>query len=187
VVLAGVGGQGILLGSEIIAAAALLAGFEVKTNEVHGMAQRGGSVIAQIRFGREVFSPLVPESSARVLASLEKVEALRFYRFLAPDGVAVVSNQEIIPVTVSGGKAVYPGDADQRLERVFPRLLCVDALDIAERLGSPRSANVVVIGALSGYLNLEQDIWEKALRLRIKPQFLDVNLRAFAAGQELAR
>jgi len=187
VVLAGVGGQGVLLGSEIIAEAALLAGFEVKTNEVHGMAQRGGSVIAQIRFGRQVFSPLVPAGRARVLASLEKIEALRFHRFLAPEGVAVVSRQEIIPVTVSGGTAVYPEDADQRLQRLFPRLLGVDALGIAERLGSPRSANVVVIGALSAYLNLEQDIWQQALRSRVKPQFLDVNLRAFAAGQKLAR
>jgi len=187
VVLVGVGGQGILLGSEIIAEAALLAGFEVKTNEVHGMAQRGGSVIAQIRYGREVFGPLVPEGSAQVLASLEKIEALRFYRFLAPDGVAVVSSQEIVPVTVSAGKASYPLDADQRLEKLFHRLLCVDALKVADDLGSPRSANVVILGALSGYLNLDKDIWEEALRLRVKPQFLEVNLRAFAAGRDLAR
>ena len=149
--------------------------------------QRGGSVIAQIRYGREVFGPLVPVGSAQVLASLEKIEALRFHRFLAPDGVAVVSKQEIVPVTVSGGRATYPQDADQRLERVFPRLLCVDALEIAGRLGSPRSANVVVLGALSGYLALDNAIWEAAMRLRVKPQFLDVNLQAFAAGQELAR
>ena len=186
VVLVGVGGQGILLASEIIAEAALLAGFEVKTNEVHGMAQRGGSVIAQIRYGKEVFGPLVPERSAQILASLEKIEALRFHHFLAPDGVAVVSSQEIVPVTVSAGKASYPPDADQRLKRLFPQLLCVEALEIANRLGSPRSANVVVLGALSGWLNLENSIWDEALRLRVKPQFLEVNLRAFAAGRELA-
>jgi indolepyruvate ferredoxin oxidoreductase beta subunit len=186
VVLAGVGGQGILLGSEIIAESALLSGYEVKTNEVHGMAQRGGSVIAQIRFGKEVFGPLVPEGTATVLASLEKIEALRYHRYLAPDGVAVVSTQEIVPVTVSSGKATYPQDADKRLERLFPRLLCVDAIAVANRLGSPRSANAVILGAISNYLKLENDIWEAALRRRVKPQFLEVNLQAFAEGRKLA-
>ncbi len=187
VVLVGVGGQGILLGSEIIAEAALLSGYEVKTNEVHGMAQRGGSVIAQIRFGSEVFGPLVPEGTAQILASLEKIEALRFYRYLAPNGVTVVSTQEIVPVTVSAGKAAYPQDAEKRLEHIFPRLLCVDALAMANRLDSPRSANVVILGAVSNFLKLENDIWEEALRRRVKPQFLEVNLQAFKQGRELAQ
>jgi len=186
VVLAGVGGQGILLASEIIAEAALLAGLAVKTNEVHGMAQRGGSVIAQIRFGKEVFSPLVSEGTARVLGALEKVEGLRHHRYLAADGMAVVSRQEIIPVSVSSGQAVYPTDADQRLEKLFPRLLLVDALGIASGLGSPRSTNVVIVGALSHYLSLNTEFWEEALRRRIKPALVEVNLRAFAAGKVLA-
>lgn len=186
VVLAGVGGQGILLASEIIAEAALLSGLEVKTNEVHGMAQRGGSVIAQIRFGREVFSPLVPEGTAQVLAALEKVEALRYHRHLAPDGMAIVSTQEIIPVSVSSGQAVYPADADERLKKLFPRLLLVDPLKIATELGSPRSTNVIIVGALSHCLSLDSGIWNEALRRRIKPALVEVNQRAFAAGRSLA-
>ncbi len=186
VVLAGVGGQGILLASEIIAEAALLSGLEVKTNEVHGMAQRGGSVIAQIRFGREVFSPLVPEGTARVLAALEKVEALRYHDYLAPDGMAVVNAQEIIPVSVSSGRAVYPADVDERLRSLFPRLLCVDALGIATGLGSSRSLNVVIVGALSHYLALDPGAWDGALQKRVKPAWLEVNRKAFAAGRALA-
>ena len=104
IVIVGVGGQGILLGTQVAARAALAAGFDVKTNEVHGMAQRGGSVIAQIRWGAKVYSPLVPDGTARALASLERIEALRFARFLAPDGLAVVSTQAIVPVTASSGR-----------------------------------------------------------------------------------
>ena len=100
IVMAGVGGQGILLATQVAARAALIAGYDVKTNEVHGMAQRGGSVIAQIRFGEKVYSPLVPDGTAQVLASLERIEALRFCHYLAPDGLAVVSSQAIVPVTV---------------------------------------------------------------------------------------
>ena len=185
VALVGVGGQGILLASEIIAEAALLSGLEVKTNEVHGMAQRGGSVIAQIRFGREVHSPLISRGEARVLGALEKIEALRFASCLAPDGVAVVSRQEIVPVTVSSGAAVYPADAEERLQQCFAHLALVDALEIAEGLGSPKSANVVIVGALSRHLPLEEAVWEKALEKRVKPAFLEVNRRAFAAGRAL--
>ena len=115
IVLAGVGGQGILLASEIVARAAMVAGFDVKTNEVHGMAQRGGSVVAQIRYGKEVNSPLVASGSAQVLGSLERIEALRYADYLAPGGLAVVSNQMVVPVSVSSGSASYPGDAEARL------------------------------------------------------------------------
>ncbi len=120
VVIVGVGGQGILLASEVVARAAMYAGFDVKTNEVHGMAQRGGSVIAQIRYGKEVNSPLVALGSARVLGSFEEVEALRWAHYLAPDGLAVVSTSQVIPVTVSSGAATYPSDGDARLKKVLP-------------------------------------------------------------------
>ena len=122
IVLVGVGGQGILLASEIISQAALALGYQVKTNEVHGMAQRGGSVMAQIRYGREVHSPLVAEGTARILGSFEAIEAIRVAHYLAPDGCAVVSSQVIIPVTVSSGTARYPEDVEARLRQVFPRL-----------------------------------------------------------------
>lgn len=184
VVLAGVGGQGILLASEIVARAAMLAGLDVKTNEVHGMAQRGGSVVAQIRFGAEVFSPLVARGTARVLGALERIEALRQFDLVAPDGLAVVSSEMIVPVTVSSGQASYPADAEARLRSAFPRLIYLDAVEIAEQLGNRRAANLVVLGAMAGELGLPDEGWQEAIRGSVKPRHVDVNLRAFAAGKE---
>jgi indolepyruvate ferredoxin oxidoreductase, beta subunit len=182
VVLVGVGGQGILLAAEILAQAALIAGHDVKTNEVHGMAQRGGSIMAQIRFGRKVFSPLVAEGTARVIGSLERIEALRYYRYLAPGGLAVVSSQIIMPVTVSSGLATYPADSEARLRRTFPRLVYLDAADIAASLGNVQAANTVLLGAISSELSLPNDAWQEALHKCINTKFLELNEKAFAAG-----
>ncbi len=185
VVLVGVGGQGILLASEITARAAMMAGLDVKTNEVHGMAQRGGSVIAQIRYGRKVHSPLVAEGTARVLCSLERIEALRYRHYLAPDGLAVVSDQAIVPVTVSMGMATYPDQAEAELRRVFPRLVYVPAVEQAAALGEIRAANVILVGRLSAALDLPLEAWHESLRACVKPRFLDLNLTAFKIGREL--
>ena len=185
IVLAGVGGQGILLASEIVARAAMSAGFDVKTNEVHGMAQRGGSVLAQIRYGREVNSPLVELGTAQVLASLERVEALRYVDYLAPGGLAVVSSQAVVPVTVSSGQATYPEDAEQRIRQFFPRLIYFDAVEIAGRAGNIRASNSVVVGALATGLALPPEAWQAAIRAAVKPKFVEVNLRAFEAGRAL--
>ena len=186
IVLVGVGGQGILLAAQIAARAALIAGHDVKTNEVHGMAQRGGSVVAQIRYGARVFSPLVPVGSARVLLSLERIEALRFADYLAPDGLAVVSSQAIVPVTVSSGQAKYPQDAEERLRRRFSRLAFVDAVAVGEKLCDTRVANVVLLGALSTALSLPQESWEEAIAQCVKPRFVDINRTAFQEGRHLA-
>lgn len=186
IVLVGVGGQGILLSSEILAQAAMLQGYEVKTNEVHGMAQRGGSVMAQIRYGNEVKSPLVPKNAAHILGALEKIEALRYKDYLRPDGLAAVSTQAILPVTVSSGAARYPDDAEAeaRLRRAFPRLVYIDAAKIAKNLGDIRAANIVLLGAISQGLDLPADVWEKAIGLCVKERFLKTNLLAFKAGRD---
>ena len=186
VVLVGVGGQGILLASTIVARAAMLAGHQVKTNEVHGMAQRGGSVIAQIRYGAEVHSPLVTPGEARALGSFERIEALRCAHYLAPGGLAVVSTQAIVPVTVSSGQAVYPADAEARLAAVFPRLVTLDAAAVATRLGDIRAANVVLLGAISAGLDLPADLWREAIRKSVSPKTAAINFDAFDAGRELA-
>jgi len=186
VVLAGVGGQGILLASEIVAQAAVAIGLQVKTNEVHGMAQRGGSVVAQIRFGSEVHSPLVPDGTAKALGSLERIEALRYQSLLAPDGVAIVSDQAIVPVTVSMGAARYPADAEGRLRAAFPRLVYLNALERATELGNPRVANLIVLGAMSAVLDLPAQAWHTAIERCISERHRDVNLRAFAVGREAA-
>jgi len=186
IVLVGVGGQGILLAAQIAARAALIAGHDVKTNEVHGMAQRGGSVVAQIRYGDRVYSPLVPEGSASVLLSLERIEALRFADLLAPDGLAVVSSQAIIPVTVSSGQAAYPADAEERLRRRFPRLVYADAVAVGQELCDTRVANVVLLGAMSTALSLSMEAWAEAIAQCVKPRFVDINRKAFEAGRKLA-
>jgi indolepyruvate ferredoxin oxidoreductase, beta subunit len=186
IVMVGVGGQGILLATQITARAALLSGHDVKTNEVHGMAQRGGSVVAQLRFGIKVFSPLVPEGTASVLASLERIEGLRFARYLAPGGLAVVSSQAIIPVTVSTGQSTYPADGEARLRAAFPRLAYIDALAAAERLGDARAANVILVGAVSTALDLPAESWAEAIAQCVKPAFRELNQRAFDEGRKLA-
>lgn len=188
VVLVGVGGQGILLASAVIAQAALSVGYDVKTYEIHGMAQRGGSVVSQVRYGRKVYSPLVPKGEATVLASLERTEALRYTDYLASGGLAVVSDQVIVPVTVSSGSAKYPEIDEEGLRAFFPNLVYVHAIDRAIELGNARAANVILLGALSTKLdNLDDDAWLGAIRKCVKPKFVDLNLKAFALGRELAR
>lgn len=184
VLLVGVGGQGVLLISSIIAQAAIASGLDVKTNEVHGMAQRGGSVLAQVRFGPKVYSPLVWEGTVDILISLEKVEALRYAHYLKPGGLAVVSTQVIVPVTVSSGKASYPADIDDRLRNVFTRLEMVDAEGIAHRAGSVKAANVVVLGAAARELAQLEPHWQTALAACVPEKHLDLNERAFKAGGE---
>jgi len=183
VVLSGVGGQGILLASEIVAQAAVAAGYDVKTNEVHGMAQRGGSVIAQIRYGKEVFSPLVPKRSAKVLGSLERIECLRYIDYLADDGVAVISDQQIVPVTSSMGGTPYPEVDEALLSKYFSRLVYLQALDMATALGNVKTANIIVLGAISTYLDLPVDAWETAIRKCVKEKFVAVNIEAFQKGR----
>ncbi len=186
VVLAGVGGQGILLASEIVAQAAMLAGHDVKTNEVHGMAQRGGSVIAQIRYGRQVHSPIVQKGTARVLGALEQIEALRYADYLAPGGLVVANLQELIPVTVSMGAAQYPADVPVKLKEQFPRLITVDAAEVAVELGNIRAANVVLLGALSTGLDLPYESWIQSVETCVKAQYQELNLKAFEKGRSLA-
>lgn len=181
--LVGVGGQGILLASDILCHVALLTGKDVKKSEVHGMAQRGGSVISQVRIGEKVYSPLIAVGQTDILLSFEKLEALRFAHFLAPDGIAMVNNQEIRPVTVSSGQSRWPEDLDERLRNTFPRLELIPALDIARDLGNVRVVNVVMIGALSNHLDIEDAIWRESIRALVKPQYLDFNLKAFDAGK----
>ncbi len=185
VIMVGVGGQGILLASEVLARAAMQAGFDVKTNEVHGMAQRGGSVMAQVRYGEEVHSPLILEGTATALLSLESIESLRAAHYLKDGGLAVVNTQRVIPVTVSSGAAKYPEDDAERVKKVFPKLKAIDAVAIAGELGNIRAANVVLLGALSLGLDLEMEHWAAALDGAVKPQFRELNQKAFEAGRNL--
>lgn len=185
VFLAGVGGQGILLASEILCEAFLAGGFDVKKSEVHGMAQRGGAVTTHLRYGRKVFSPLIEPGTADLLVAFEKMEGLRFAHYLAPGGILLANAQEILPPSVSTGREPYPPDADGRLRAVTPRAFLVDALAAALALHEVRAVNIVMVGAASHFLPLAEDAYVGALRSRLPERIVEVNARAFRAGRAL--
>jgi indolepyruvate ferredoxin oxidoreductase beta subunit len=185
VFLAGVGGQGTLLASEVLGEAFLLSGYDVKKSEVHGMAQRGGSVTTHLRFGPKVFSPLIEPGKADLLIAFEKVEALRFAHYLRPGGCLVVSAQEIYPPAVATGQERYPADVSERLAAVTDRLYLVDALAAALELREVRAVNMVMVGAASHFLPLPEDAYEKALKGNLPERLVAVNVDAFRAGRAL--
>lgn len=186
VFLTGVGGQGIILSSKIIAAAAEISGYDVTTSEIHGMAQRGGSVTAQIRYGGKVCSPLILEGSAQVLGAMERAEAVRFAHYLAADGLAVVSDQAVIPVTVSSGQSVYPEHIECILKKTFSNLILIDFAAEAARMGDVRLSNVMLLGAMSVGLTLPVENWRLAIERCVKPAFAVKNLEAFELGRKAA-
>ena len=184
--LVGVGGQGILLTSDVLALAAMHAGFDVKKSEIHGMSQRGGSVISQVRFGAKVHSPIIPDGDSDVLVSFERTEALRYAHLAKPGATILVNNMERIPVTVSSGLQPHTHDADRRLA-AYPGLVLIDANPLALQAGNLRAANVVLLGALSAHVPFDEEHWQAAMRERIPAKLLDVNLRAFALGRSAVR
>lgn len=179
--LVGVGGQGAVLASNIICEAAIMSGLDVKKNEVHGMAQRGGSIVSQVRIGDKINSPLVPDGATDILISFEKCEALRYAHYLAPDGVCYVNNQEIIPITVATGASEWPEDIDAELAKI-PNLKVINALEAAEKLGNIKAVNIIMLGTVAANTPIEKEIWLEAVRKLVKPKFLELNLKAFEIG-----
>lgn len=185
ILLAGVGGQGTILVSKVLTQGLIDAGFDVKMSEVHGMAQRGGSVSTQVRWGTKVHSPIVGKGGADVLVAFEKLEALRYAPFLKPSGILVVNEYEILPLTVSSGTETYPLGVVEALQAKF-RTIAMDAASIAREVGNPRTMNVVLLGAMVGALGLGGIDWEKALIAQVPEKARAVNLAAFAAGKAAA-
>ena len=183
VFISGVGGQGILLASEILSDVALAHGLDVKKSEVHGMAQRGGSVVSHVRFGEKVYSPVIAEREADLLVSFEKMEALRWIHYIAPDGTVVVNDQEIVP----SGMERYPEDIDEGLSKRAPNAHIIDALALANEAGNARAVNTVMLGAFSNYLEFAEEDWKKAIEARVPPKTVEINLKAFALGREAGR
>jgi indolepyruvate ferredoxin oxidoreductase beta subunit len=182
--LVGVGGQGILLTSDILAKTAALAGLDVKKSEIHGMAQRGGSVISQVRFGEKVYSPIIPDGTSDLLVSFERLEALRWRHLLAPGGRVLVNDMNLTPVTVSSGQQPAVADLDARLKAEYPDAVFIDALALAKALGNTRTMNMVVAGALSTLAPFTPEQWEQAMRDRIPAKLIELNIKAFEAGRE---
>ena len=188
--LGGVGGQGIILTADILAKAAAIAGYDVKKSEIHGMAQRGGSVTSQVRFGESVASPIIQEGRADILVSFDKLEALRNVGALAEDGIALVNDLYLTPVTVSSGQQPAVEDLDGKVKGAFGRLVLVDAMGISERdVGNARTMNMVMAGALSSFCPFKEDAWMKAMEEMLsgpKAKLLDVNRKAFSLGRAAA-
>jgi indolepyruvate ferredoxin oxidoreductase beta subunit len=185
IVLCGVGGQGTILSSKILSTCLLNAGYDVKMSEIHGMAQRGGSVTTQVRFGEEVNSPIIEEGSADILVAFEKMEALRYLGNLKPGGVAVVNDYKIPSSTVLAGAEKYPDDSIERV-RDKAETVVIDAFSIASGLGNSKAMNIVLLGAMVKKMGLESLAWEEAIESCVKPAFLKLNLAAFNAGMEAA-
>lgn len=183
ILIVGVGGQGIILASEVLASAAMRAGYDVKQSEVHGMAQRGGSVSSHVRFGERVFSPTIPLGEADVLLSFEMLESLRWLHYLTPGGATVVNVQQIDPMTVASGKAEYPQNVRETVVGRGLKPFFIDGRALAERAGHIKSVNVVLLGVLSTLLEFDRSLWEEAIRNRVPAKSLEINFRAFELGR----
>lgn len=186
VTLVGVGGQGILLTSEILARTAALAGLDVKKSEIHGMSQRGGSVSSQVRFGDCVYSPIIPDGETDILVSFEQLEAIRCSGMLKPEGKAVIDTRKIVPVTVSVGQQPPVENQDELLASIYAdRATMVDSVEQAMKVGNVRTANLVIAGALSKLLDFPAELWHEAIRTRLPAKLVDINIQAFEAGRAL--
>ncbi len=181
VIVCGVGGQGILLASDILCTVAFLSGKDVKKSEIHGMAQRGGSVITHVRFGDRVFSPLIEVGRADFVLAFEKLEALRYSYFLKKGGCVIANDLELPPMSVLTGARPYPDDIKDTLNKLA-RTYFVPAQQIALNLGNVRAVNIILLGSLARFLSFDEDLWINAIKEHIKPKYVELNIKAFKAG-----
>ena len=182
ILIVGVGGQGTLLASRILGKYAFLKGLDVKLSEVHGMSQRGGSVVTHVKMADKVNSPIVAMGDADIILSFEKLEAARYLNFLKKGGIIVTNTQEILPMPVITGAKEYPVDCLEKIKNAGIAVAEKDALALAEKAGSPKAVNVVMLGALTKYLGLDKDVMLEALKTTVPAKFLDMNLKAFELG-----
>ena len=181
--IVGVGGQGSLLASKLIGHVLLSQGFDVKVSEVHGMSQRGGSVVTYVRWGEKVYSPIVDRGEADFIVSFELLEAARYLEYLRPDGQIVTGAQQIDPMPVITGAAAYPENLLEKMRALGVKVDAVDTLGLSQEAGSTKTANIVLMGRLSRYFDFGEEVWQEALSACIAPKFLEMNKKAFALGQ----
>lgn len=184
ILIVGVGGQGTLLTSRILAQVAVQLGHDVKVSEIHGMAQRGGSVVSEVRYGDKIYSPIIKKGDADIILAFEKLEAARWLDYLKPGGMVIINNDRVDPLPVMSGKVKYPQDIDQRVAGLVESTLIVDASKIAVECGNVRAANVVLVGVLAAAIGLPGDEVEKAIREMVPAKALEINLKAFNEGQK---
>jgi indolepyruvate ferredoxin oxidoreductase, beta subunit len=186
ILLVGVGGQGILLAAEILSETCMLAGYDVKKSEIHGMSQRGGSVVSHVRFGQQVFSPIVPEGEGDILFGFELMESYRSLPLLKPGATVVANDLCIAPPSVLMGQEVYPTDLAFKIQDLFPDFILVDGQGLAIEAGNARAANTVLLGAVSKRLDIAEKFWMESIERMVPKKAVAVNLKAFEMGRALA-
>lgn len=186
ILLVGVGGQGTILASKILSTGLINAGYDVKMSEVHGMAQRGGSVTTQVRYGEKVYSPIIGKGQADIIVAFEKMEAMRWIDYLYPGGKLVVNDYQIPSVPILTGEVQYPEEIINDLQENAATTV-INAGQVAKEIGNPKTQNVVMLGALIQSLQIDEVDWEAVIRDTVKPRFIDINIEAFNKGKEMIK
>jgi indolepyruvate ferredoxin oxidoreductase beta subunit len=186
IMIVGVGGQGTLLASRILGNVLMAQGFDVKVSEVHGMSQRGGSVVTYIKYGKRVFSPIIDRGEADFILSFERLEAARWLPYLKEGGKLIVNDQRISPMPVITGAMEYPSEILERIEALGASIIPVNALEIALEAGSSKAVNVVLIGLLSSIMDFPDELWQETLDKTVPAKFLELNRKAFELGRNVS-
>lgn len=185
ILLVGVGGQGTILASKVLATGLIKAGYDVKMSEVHGMAQRGGSVTTQIRYGEKVYSPIIGEGQADIIVAFEMMEAERWISYLKPGGKIVVNDYAIPSVPILTGEVEYPKGILENLKKKVKTTTVINAIEVAKELGNVKTQNIVLLGSLVKALDLDDIKWEEVIKEEVKEKYVDINIKALNKGKEL--
>ena len=183
IMIVGVGGQGSLLASRIIGNVLLSQGYDVKVSEVHGMSQRGGSVVTYVKYGDKVYSPVIEKGEADIIVSFELLEAARWVSYLKKNGHLITSTQTLDPMPVITGNAEYPADIAEKIEALGIDIIAADALSLAEKAGNAKTSNVVLMGVIASKMSFDENVWKDAIRTCVPEKFLELNLKAFDLGK----
>ena len=184
IMIVGVGGQGTLLASKLLGKLLLGKGYDVKVSEVHGMSQRGGSVVTYVRYGDKVYSPVIDKGEADVIVSFEMLEAARWAEYLKPDGVIITNTQQVNPMPVIIGACEYPSELEQKIKALGIKLDAFDALALAEKAGTSKAVNIVLMGRLSKLFDFSEEEWLTAIEQSVPAKFLELNKKAFSLGRD---
>ncbi len=185
IMIVGVGGQGSLLASRIIGNVLLSQGFDVKVSEVHGMSQRGGSVVTYVKYGDKVYSPVIEKGEADIIVSFEMLEAARWVSYLKKGGHLITSTQTLDPMPVITGNAQYPADITEKIKALGIDIIAADALSLAEEAGNAKASNVVLMGLIASKMSFDDSVWIEAIKNCVPEKFLDLNLKAFELGKNI--
>lgn len=183
IMIVGVGGQGSLLASRIIGNVLLSQGYDVKVSEVHGMSQRGGSVVTYVKYGNKVYSPVIEKGEADIIVSFELLEAARWVSYLKKNGHLITSTQTLDPMPVITGQAKYPTDIIEKIKALNIDIIAADALSLAEKAGNAKTSNVVLMGVIASKMSFDDNVWKDAIKTCVPEKFLELNLKAFELGK----